>query len=120
MRDTSRHFASAPPPAKPTEKNPFLIPIIILLVVVVVAVIVGVFILWTVSVNFNQSNGSSQTNGNELSFNFHGGVAKANVIAQNLMGKTILINTSAKGLQHTDPRCSQHKKSSVNILNVGL
>ncbi len=85
------------------EKNPFLVPVIILIAVVVVAVIVGVFIFWTFySVNFNQANGANQTNGNELSFNFQGDMAKVNVIAQNLIGKTILINTSATGLQHTN------------------
>ena len=103
MRDTRVTVTPAPPSARPMEKNPFLVPVIILIAVVVVAVIVGVFIFWTFSpVNFNQANGANQTNGNELSFNLHGDMAKANVIAQNLMGKTILINTSAKGLQHTN------------------
>ena len=72
------------------------------MVVVVAAVIVGVFILWTFHSNFNQANGANQTNSNELSFNFHGDIAKSNMIAQNLIGKTILINTSAKELQLTN------------------
>jgi hypothetical protein len=84
----------APPIAKstkPAQKSPFLVPLIILLALVVVAVILGAFVLWTISVNFNQSNGSNQSNGNELSFNLHGDMAKANVTAQNLICKTILI-----------------------------
>jgi len=86
------------------EKNRFLVPVIILITVLVVAVIVGVFIFWTVySGSFNQANGANQTNVNELSFNFQGGMAKANFIAQNLMDKSILIHTFAKGLQHTNP-----------------
>ncbi len=84
------------------EKNPFLVPVIILIAVVVVAVIVGVFIFWTFYSSFNQANGANQNNGNELSFNFQGGMAKANFIAQNLMCKSILITTSAKGLQPTN------------------
>ncbi|HKM60748.1 MAG TPA: zinc ribbon domain-containing protein [Candidatus Bathyarchaeia archaeon] len=96
-------LSSAPSPARPMEKSPFLVPVIILIAVVVVAVIVGVFIFWTFySVNFNQSNGSNQTNVNELSFNFQGDIAKANVIAQNLIGKTVLITTSATGLHRTN------------------
>jgi uncharacterized membrane protein YvbJ len=92
-------FTPAPPSARPMEKNPFLVPVIILIAVVTIAVIVGVFIFWTFySVNINQANGANQTNVNELSFNFQGGMAKANFIAQNLMGKSILINTFAKGL----------------------
>jgi flagellar basal body-associated protein FliL len=85
------------------EKNPFLVPVIVLIAVVVVAVIVSVFIFWTFySVNFNQANGSNQTNGNELSFNFQGDMAKVNVIAQNLIGKTVLITASATGLHRTN------------------
>ena len=91
-------------PAKPMEKNPFLVPVIILIAVVTIAVIVGVFVFWTVYSNFNQANGSNQTNGNELSFNFHGDMAKVNIIAQNLIGKTVLITTSATRLQHTNHR----------------
>jgi DNA-binding transcriptional regulator of glucitol operon len=86
------------------EKNPFLVPVIILIAVVTIAVIVGVFVFWTVYSNFNQANGSNQTNGNELSFNFHGDMAKVNIIAQNLIGKTVLITTSATRLQHTNHR----------------
>jgi len=88
------------------EKNPFLVPVIILIAVVVVAVIVSVFVFSAFySVNFHQSNQSNQTNQtsvNELSFNFHGEITKANVIAQNLIDKTVFINASAKGLQHSN------------------
>ena len=84
-------FTPAPPSARPMEKNPFLVPVIILIAVVIVAVIVGVFVFWLFSVNFNQASGSNQTNGNELSFNFHGDMAKVNIVAQNLIGKTVLI-----------------------------
>ncbi|MGD0203081.1 MAG: zinc-ribbon domain-containing protein [Candidatus Bathyarchaeia archaeon] len=96
-------FTPAPPPARPTEKNPFLVPVIILIAVVTIAIIVGVVIFWTFySVNFNQANGANQTNVHELSFNFQGDMAKVNVIAQNLIGKTVLITTSATGLQYTN------------------
>jgi len=95
-------FTPAPPPARSTGKNPFLVPVIILIAVVVVAVIVGVFIFWTFYNSFNQSNGASQTNGQQLSFNFHDDIARANGITQNLIGKTVLINTSANGLQPTN------------------
>jgi flagellar basal body-associated protein FliL len=85
------------------KKNPFLVPVIILIAVVTIAVIVGVFVFWTFySVNFNQANGANQTNVQELSFNFHGDMAKVNVLAQNLIGKTVLITTFATGLQHTN------------------
>jgi len=97
-------FTSTPPSARPMEKNRFLVPVIILIAVVTIAVIVGVFIFWTFySGSFNQANGTNKTNGNELNFNFQGGMAKANFIAQNLMDKSILIHTFAKGLQHTNP-----------------
>jgi hypothetical protein len=70
---------------------------------VTIAIIVGVVIFWTFySVNFNQANGANQTNVHELSFNFQGDMAKVNVIAQNLIGKTVLITTSATGLQYTN------------------
>jgi uncharacterized membrane protein YvbJ len=108
-------FTPAPPPARPMEKSPFLVPVIILIAVVVVAVIVGVFIFWTFYSNFNQANESNQTNGNELSFNFQGDTAKVNVITQNLIGKTILITASSKGLQNTIPQPLSAKKLSVNI-----
>ncbi len=79
------------------EKNPFLVPVIILIAVVVIAVIVGVFIFWTFYSIFNQANGANQPNGNELSFNFQGDMAKVNFIAQNLIGKSILTTSSATG-----------------------
>jgi flagellar basal body-associated protein FliL len=98
-------LSSAPSSAKPTkqmEKSPYLIPLLILLAIVITAVIVGAFLLWTISVNSNQANGSNQTNGNELSFNFHDTMAKVNVIAQNLIGETIHLTTYAAGLQQTN------------------
>jgi len=63
---------------------------------------VGAFIFWTFySINFNQTNGGNQTNGNEVSFNFHGLIANVNVIAQDLMGKTVLNTVSPIILQQT-------------------
>jgi multidrug resistance efflux pump len=92
----------APPPVRSMEKNPFLVPVIVLIAVVIVAVVVGAFIFWTFySINFNQTNGGNQTNGNEVSFNFHGLIANVNVIAQDLMGKTVLITVSPIILQQT-------------------
>ncbi|HYA77384.1 MAG TPA: zinc-ribbon domain-containing protein [Verrucomicrobiae bacterium] len=88
------NFTPAPPLARSTGKNQFLVPVIILIAVLVVAVIVGVFIFWTFYNSFNQSRGASQTNGQQLSFNFHDDIAKANSIAQNLICKTVLINTT--------------------------
>ena len=105
----------APPPARPMEKNPFLVPVIILIAVVIAAVIVGVFIFWFYSLNFNQASGSNQTNVQELSFNFHGDMTKVNVIAQNLIGKTVLITASATGLQRTNHRMVQHKELSIKF-----
>jgi uncharacterized membrane protein YvbJ len=87
-------------PVKAKEKNPYLVPTIVLIAVVLVAVIVGVIVFWTIySVNFNQSNGSSQTNGkdNELSLNSHVDTAKVNFVAKNLLGKTVLVDNSHKG-----------------------
>jgi flagellar basal body-associated protein FliL len=90
------------------EKNPLLVPVIILIAVVVVAVIVSVFFFSAFySGNLhqsNQTNQSNQTSVNELSFNFHGETAKANLIAQNLTGKTIFIDASPKALQHSNPQ----------------
>jgi len=110
-------FAPAPPLAKPKEKNPLLVPVIVLLVVVVVAVIVGAFVLWTIYANSNQANGS-RTNGNELSLSFQSEMAKANVMAQNLIGKTVLNGSSAAGLQYTDLHQAPGKKLSVNVLSA--
>ena len=96
------NFTPSPPPARPNGKNSFLVPIIILIAVVVVAVIVSGFIVWTFYNSFNQSKGASQTNGQQLSFDFHGNIARANAMAQNLICKTVLINTYAIGLQPTN------------------
>ena len=100
-------FTPAPPPARPVQKNRVSPEVIALIAVVAVAVIVSIFVFSLFySVNFNQTNDSNQTNVNKLSFNFQGGMAKANVnvLAQNLMGKINLIDNCAKGLQHTNPQ----------------
>jgi predicted permease len=96
--------------AKPMKKSSMLIPVIILIAVLVVAVIVGALVFWAFYSSFNRANGSNQSNGSELSFNFLGYIAKINGITQNFLGKTSLINTSAKELQHTNPQsCSTYK-----------
>jgi len=92
------------PQAMPMKKNSFLIPVIIMIAVLVVAVIVGVIVFWQFYNNFNQANGSSQSNGNEFSFNLHGDAAQINVITQNFLGKTNPISASAKESQHTNPQ----------------
>ena len=92
------------PQTRSVEKSPFLVPVIILIAVVVVAAIVGVFVFWTFYSSFIHANGANQTNGNKVSFDFQSEMAKANFIAQNLMSKSILITTSARGLQHTIPQ----------------
>ena len=94
---------TAAPPVKAAEKNPFLVPTIVLIAVVVIAVIVGVVAFWALtSGSFNQANGSNQSNGNQLSFNFHGNIAKASFAAQPLMGKTQLTKNPPKRLQQTN------------------
>ena len=99
-----------PPPARPVQKNRVSLEVIALVAIVAVAVIVSIFVFSLFySVNFNQANDSNQTNVNKLSFNFQGDLPKVNVLAQNLMGKTLLITTSAKGLQYTNSQPLQHK-----------
>jgi uncharacterized membrane protein YvbJ len=99
-----------PPPARPVQKNRISLEVIALVAIVAVAVIVSIFVFSLFySVNFNQANYSNQTNVNKLSFNFQGDMTNVNVITQNLMGKTILTTTSAKGLQYTNSQPLQHK-----------
>jgi hypothetical protein len=80
------------------EKSPFLIPVIILIAIVFTALIVSAIIVAPLHpVNFSQTNEVNQPNISKLNLNFQADVAEVNVIAQNLTGKTILINTSATG-----------------------
>jgi len=87
-----------PPPTRSIGKDPLVVTAIILIAIVVVAVIVSAIILAPLHpVNFNQTNQINQPNINTLNLNFQADVAEVNVIAQNLTGRTILINTSATG-----------------------
>ena len=91
------NFAPAPP-ARPIRKDPLIVTAIILIAIVVTALIVSAIILAPLHpVNFNQTNQVNQPNINTLNLNFQADVAEVNVIAQNLTGRTILINTSATG-----------------------
>jgi hypothetical protein len=87
-----------PPPPRPTRRDPLVMAVIILIAIVVASVIVNVLVLAPLhSVNFNQTNQVDQPGIKTLNFNFQANTAEVNIIAQNLTGKTILINTSAKG-----------------------
>jgi uncharacterized membrane protein YvbJ len=78
-------------PARPKHTNRISPEVIALIAVIVTAVIVSVFVASLFfSINLNQTNNNAnQTNVNQLSFNFQGETAKANVLLQNLIGKTI-------------------------------
>jgi hypothetical protein len=97
---------------------------IILIAIVVVAVIVSAIILAPLHpVNFSQTNQVNQPNINTLNLNFQADVAEVNIIAQNLTGKTILINTTAKGstgiLGSTNPiQVSFSNETAGNTLTV--
>lgn len=113
-----------PPPTRSIGKDPLVVTAIILIAIVVVAVIVSAIILAPLHpVNFSQTNQVNQPNINALNLNFQADVAEVNIIAQNLTGRTILINTSAKGstgiLGSTNPiQVSFSNETAGNTLTV--
>jgi len=93
-------FFSPTPLAKPTPKRPVSTPVIILIAVVAAAAIVSILVFATFyPVNFNRANPDNQTNVQKLSFNPQKGEGQANILDQDLQGKTGFIAVSAATTQ---------------------